>query len=105
MKRTIAILLSLILVVSCVVALVACDPKDKGGETVEQFYWGGGKEVASSDRIALCRNEVRSCLQTLILQYTTGNMIRNLGLIPGAGTMFRKRGGIRMRKRLSLQKD
>ena len=50
MKRTIAILLSLILVVSCVVALVACDPKDKGGETVEQFYWGGGKEVASSDK-------------------------------------------------------
>lgn len=50
MKRTIAILLSLILVVSCVVALVACDPKDKGGETVEQFYWGEGKEVASSDK-------------------------------------------------------
>ena len=50
MKRTIAILLSLILVVSCVAVLVACDPKDKGGETVEQFYWGGGKEVASSDK-------------------------------------------------------
>lgn len=50
MKRTIAILLSLILVVSCVVALVACDPKDKGGETVEQFYWGEGKEAVSSDK-------------------------------------------------------
>lgn len=50
MKRIIAILLSLILVVSCVAVLVACDPKDKGGETVEQFYWGEGKEVASSDK-------------------------------------------------------
>lgn len=50
MKRTIAILLSLILVVSCVAVLVACDPKDKGGETVEQFYWGEGKEVAASDK-------------------------------------------------------
>lgn len=50
MKRTIAILLSLILVVSCVAVLVACDPKDKGGETVEQFYWGGGKEVVASDK-------------------------------------------------------
>lgn len=50
MKRTIAILLSLILVVSCVAVLVACDPKDKGGETGEQFYWGEGKEVASSDK-------------------------------------------------------
>lgn len=50
MKRTIAILLSLILVVSCVAVLVACDPKDKGGETVEQFYWGEGKEVVSSDK-------------------------------------------------------
>lgn len=50
MKRTIAILLSLILVVSCVAVLVACDPKDKGGETVEQFYWGEGKDVAASDK-------------------------------------------------------
>lgn len=50
MKRTIAILLSLILVVSCVAVLVACDPKDKGGETVDQFYWGGGKEVVASDK-------------------------------------------------------
>ena len=44
MKRTIAILLSLLLLVASATALVACNPDN------EQFYWGEGKEVASSDK-------------------------------------------------------
>ena len=44
MKRTIAILLSLLLLVASATALVACNPDN------EQFYWGEGKEVAASDK-------------------------------------------------------
>lgn len=50
MKRILALALCLALVASCVVAFVACNPKDPADNTPSQFYWGEGTSVATSEK-------------------------------------------------------
>lgn len=50
MKRVFALILCLALIIGCVAAFVACSPDDPEGSTPDRFYWGEGKEVATSDK-------------------------------------------------------
>ena len=50
MKRVFALILCLALIIGCVTAFVACSPDDPEGSTPDRFYWGEGKEVATSDK-------------------------------------------------------
>lgn len=50
MKRVFALILCLALIIGCVAAFVACSPDDPGESTPDRFYWGEGKEVATSDK-------------------------------------------------------
>lgn len=50
MKRVFALILCLALIIGCVAAFVACSPDDPEESTPDRFYWGEGKEVATSDK-------------------------------------------------------
>ena len=50
MKRVFALILCLALIIGCVAAFVACSPDDPEKSTPDRFYWGEGKEVATSDK-------------------------------------------------------
>lgn len=50
MKRVFALILCLALIIGCVAAFVACSPDDPEESTPDRFYWGEGKDVATSDK-------------------------------------------------------
>ena len=50
MKRVFALILCLSLIIGCVAAFVACSPDDPEESAPDRFYWGEGKEVATSDK-------------------------------------------------------
>lgn len=50
MRRVFALILCLALIIGCVAAFVACSPDDPEESTPDRFYWGEGKEVATSDK-------------------------------------------------------
>lgn len=50
MKKVFALILCLALIIGCVAAFVACSPDDPEESTPDRFYWGEGKEVATSDK-------------------------------------------------------
>lgn len=50
MKRVFALILCLALIIGCVAAFVACSPDGPEESTPDRFYWGEGKEVATSDK-------------------------------------------------------